>query len=359
MYLKSSEIYIIVGTISIIVVFLAFCPIEIITINNQTMFNTFFNLKFEDGGVFAAITVGIITVLVTGYYNVKNYKSMKLASIPTNSANLLIDLEYIFKPFDELEPQEKYSNIRQAKSISKNLKIIGCKLALTNDEHEEYTPSETELEDLGMYEHKDWYCEKITAGWSPGDEKDEVNLINPNLVSWEKLDENARKFNIDTYRNLPNILETIGLKIIANNTRLLTAELHEYYNEIYGENNPFDDLDIDDKYFNYTQTGQMIKALNKKGYSIVPIDDKAEAITEFSPEELEFLAKNEHEQWCEYKAELGWVYGDEKSVENRTNPKLREWETLDEETRQFNINTYKNLPRLCSNEKVGLKIVRA
>lgn len=140
---------------------------------------------------------------------------------------------------------------------------------------------------------------------------------------------------------------------------MLTAKLHEYYNEIYGENNPFDDLDIDDKYFNYTQTGQMIKALNKKGYSIVPIDDKAEAITEFSPEELEFLAKNEHEQWCEYKAELGWVYGDEKSVENRTNPKLREWETLDEETRQFNINTYKNLPRLCSNEKVGLKIVRA
>lgn len=99
MYLKSSEIYIIVGTISIIVVFLAFCPIEIITINNQTMFNTFFNLKFEDGGVFAAITVGIITVLVTGYYNVKNYKSMKLASIPTNSANLLIDLEYIFNEY--------------------------------------------------------------------------------------------------------------------------------------------------------------------------------------------------------------------------------------------------------------------
>lgn len=100
MYLKSSEVYIIVGTISIIVVFLAFCPIEIITINNQTMFNTFFNLKFEDGGVFAAMAVGIITVLVTGYFNVKNYKSMKLASIPTNSANLLIDLEYIFNEYE-------------------------------------------------------------------------------------------------------------------------------------------------------------------------------------------------------------------------------------------------------------------
>ena len=100
MYLKNSEIYLIVGTLSIIVVFLAFCPIQLVTINNQTMFNTFFNLKFEDGGVFAAIIVGIITVLVSGHYNNKNYKSMKLASIPTNSANLLIDLEYMFNEYE-------------------------------------------------------------------------------------------------------------------------------------------------------------------------------------------------------------------------------------------------------------------
>lgn len=100
MYLKSKEIYIIVGAIALVVVFLAFCPIEIITVNNQTMFSTFFNLKFEDGGVFAAIAVGIITVLVTGYFNVKNYKSVKLTSIPTNSANLLIDLEYIFNEYE-------------------------------------------------------------------------------------------------------------------------------------------------------------------------------------------------------------------------------------------------------------------
>lgn len=99
MYLKSSEIYIIVGTIAITLVFFAFFPIEIITVNNQTMFNTFFNLKFSDGGVFTAIAIGILSVLVTGYFNVKSYKSTKLASIPTNSANLLIDLEYIFNEY--------------------------------------------------------------------------------------------------------------------------------------------------------------------------------------------------------------------------------------------------------------------
>lgn len=100
MYLKNSEIYVIVGTISIIFVFLAFCPIQMVTVNDQIMFNTFFNLKFGDGGVFAAITVGIITVLVSSYYNNKTYKSMKLSSIPTNSANLLVDLEYIFNEYE-------------------------------------------------------------------------------------------------------------------------------------------------------------------------------------------------------------------------------------------------------------------
>ena len=43
-------------------------------------------------------------------------------------------------PFSELPVQERYSNIRQANSISKNLKIIGCEMVLRDDEtRKEYT----------------------------------------------------------------------------------------------------------------------------------------------------------------------------------------------------------------------------
>ena len=262
------------------------------------------------------------------------------------------------KPFNELEPQIKYSNIRQAKSISKNLRIIGCELALENDKHEKYIPSENEFEDLAMYEHKDWYNEKITAGWTPGNERDDEQLIHPSLVSWDKLDPEVKEWNLMSVKNIPNILESVGLKIIENNTRLLTVELHNYYNEVYNDDTPFDNLDIDDKYFNYTQTGLMINALNKKGYDIVPINEVSEAITEFSPEELKFFAKMEHEQWCDYKTELGWTYGAEKSIENKTNPNLCDWKELAEDIRQFNITTYENLPGLCSKEGVGLKIIK-
>lgn len=265
-------------------------------------------------------------------------------------------------PFDDLKPQEKYSNIRQAKSITKNLKIIGCDLALIDDaERKKYEISDSEIEDLAMFEHKDWYCEKITAGWTPGKKRDDENLIHPSLVPWSQLDSKTQDFNKKTIRNIPDILESVGLKIVVNNTRVLTVGLHDYYNEVFdmeGEN-PFDELSSDDKYFNYIQTGLIIKALNEKGYDIVSNKIESEEITEFSPEELEFLAKNEHEQWCDYKTELGWKYGDEKSNENKTNPNICPWEELTSDTREFNINTFKNLPELCSKEGIGLKIIKA
>lgn len=265
-------------------------------------------------------------------------------------------------PFSELKPQEKYSNIRQAKSMSKNLKIIGCEMALeANEEKEAYELTQSEIEDLAMFEHKDWCCEKINAGWSYGKRRNNKKLIHSSLVSWDKLNMKSKNYNIKTMKNIPNFLETLGLKIVVNDTRLLAVGLHDYYNEVYdmsGEN-PFDDLSPDDKYFNYVQSGLIIKALKEKGYSVVSQNYEGEAISEFTTDELEFLAKNEHDQWCDYKAELGWTYDEVKSDENKTNPNLCEWDDLKEETREFNINTFKMLPKICSNENVGLKIVRA
>ena len=70
------------------------------------------------------------------------------------------------------------------------------------------------------------------------------------------------------------------------------------------------------------------------------------------------LAIIEHNNWCDYKTELGWKYDPEKSNENKTNPNLQEWEKVSEDTRQFNIDTIKNLPRICSYDSVGLKIIK-
>jgi len=100
MYLKSKEKYLIIGGVVAFIVTLVFCPVFQTSSNNGTMFNTLIGLKFQDGGVFAALIVGIGTVLATVYNSNKNYKAMKLSLIPTKSANLLIDLEHIFNEYE-------------------------------------------------------------------------------------------------------------------------------------------------------------------------------------------------------------------------------------------------------------------
>lgn len=100
MYLKSQEKYLILGGLVTLIVTLVFCPVFQAPNNNQTMLYTVVGLKFQDGGVFAALIVGIWTVLATVYNSNKNYKAMKLSLIPTKSANLLIDLEHIFNEYE-------------------------------------------------------------------------------------------------------------------------------------------------------------------------------------------------------------------------------------------------------------------
>lgn len=99
MYIKYKYKFILLGLLSLIAVFLVFCPIQTAFVDNHIVFSSLSHLKFEDGGVFTAITVGMFTVLISSYYNIKNYKSMKLVSIPENSANLLMDVEYIFMEY--------------------------------------------------------------------------------------------------------------------------------------------------------------------------------------------------------------------------------------------------------------------
>ncbi|WP_407421824.1 RyR domain-containing protein [Methanobrevibacter sp.] len=261
------------------------------------------------------------------------------------------------KIFESLTPSEQYSNMRQAKSISKNLSMIGCEIAFKSDKRDEYILSDNEINDLAMFEHKDWCSEKIEAGWSPGKDKDDKKLIHPLLDDWENLDSSVQEDNKKTIENLVKILSNVDLKVVFNKTRLLSIELHNYYNEVFNSDIPFDSLSDEQKYFNYKQADFIINFLKEHGYNIVFEKDEGIHITEFNPKEIECLAKKEHEKWCDYKRNLGWEEG-EKSEEDKTNPNICEWKDLDESTREFNKNTIKKLPDLCSNQDAGLKIIK-
>lgn len=116
-------------------------------------------------------------------------------------------------PFSELTPHLKIANIRQARSIPIKLNIIGCELADKRDEREAILEfSDDELLDLAIFEHDEWCQEKEGTGWVYGEKKDVENLVTPYLVPWEELPEDIQQYDIDPVKNIPSLIDSIGLK---------------------------------------------------------------------------------------------------------------------------------------------------
>lgn len=258
--------------------------------------------------------------------------------------------------FDSLSPHLKLANIRQARSIPKKLNMIGCELANMSDKREAITEfSENEVLDLAIYEHDEWCEEKLGQGWTYGEVRDDENLIHDCLVPWEDLTPEIQQYDIDPVKNIPPLIESIGLKIVRSKIRMLTIEMHKFYAE---ENNAgeFEDLPDYIKYSNYKQADFLVKILAELGYDVVDVESPGTAVESFDEDSLEYLAEREHTAWYKLKVNLGWKYGSVRDDEMKMNPNLVEWDMLDIRKKDANKRTFRNLPQMCKN--VDLKIVK-
>ena len=259
--------------------------------------------------------------------------------------------------FEELTPQLKIANIRQARSIPGKLDLIGCEIATEDDEREAISEfTEDEVLDLAIREHDEWCKEKEGTGWIYGEEKDLENLVTPYLVPWEDLTPEIQQYDIDPVLNIPNLMKSLGLKVVRTKQRLLTFEMHKFYMESHEDSQQFDDLPDYIKYSNYKQTDFLVKILSELGYDMVDIESTGKAITNFDEDSIDYLAQREHNAWYKLKVNLGWKYDSVKDYDAKTNPNLVDWDQLDYETQEYNKLTFRNLPQLCEN--VGLKIVK-
>ena len=300
-------------------------------------------------------------------------------------------------PFDDLLSHYKKSNVRQAKSYPRKLNIIGCEMVPVSDERPAHEFTELEIEDLAILEHKDWCDEKRNTGWISHYEafddelmseedlitedefirfneankeaeerysniepifKDEERRIHPNLVDWDELNDETKDKDRDPVRQMPEILEELGLKIVKTKLRLLTLEMHNFFKDEYGSLKDvpkFEELDEATKYSNYKQTTFLVKILAENNYKIVSKDAKGKAIAEFRDDEIEYFAKREHNAWYRRKVNLGWNRGP-RDNEAKINPNIAPWDDLDFDTKEANMFTFTKLPESC--DKVGLKIIR-
>lgn len=265
--------------------------------------------------------------------------------------------------FDDLEPEFKLSNLRQARSIPKKLNMIGCEIAsLTGSDTRPALSAddfdEKEKENLARFEHIEWCEEKRGNGWVFGEIKNNERRETPNLVEWEKLDPDIKELDRNTVSIIPTVLEKIGLKVVESKIRLLTIEMHNFYSSHEKDIQKFEDLPDYIKFSNYKQTDFLVKILNEKGFDLVSADEPGKEITRFDDRDLDYFAEREHYGWCRLKIALGWKYGlfDE---EGKTSPNLLQWEDLDENIKKSNRKTFEYLPFICKDPKIGLKIVKS
>ncbi|MBR4447119.1 RyR domain-containing protein [Methanobrevibacter sp.] len=261
------------------------------------------------------------------------------------------------KEFDELSAQLKIANIRQARSIPRKLNVIGCELANLSDKREAITEfSDEEILDLAILEHDEWCDEKIGTGWTYGEVRDDSKLIHNYLVPWDELTPEIQQYDIDPVKNIPSLVESIGLKIVKTKVRMLTIEMHKFYQSNEEGTQDFEDLPDYIKYSNYKQADFLVKILNELGYDVVDSESPGEAVDSFDNDSLEYLAKREHNAWYKLKVNVGWRYGPARDDEQKLNPNLVDWDHLDISKKDSNMRTFRNLPQLCKN--VDLKIVK-
>ncbi|HUT95509.1 MAG TPA: NAD-binding protein [Thermoguttaceae bacterium] len=77
---------------------------------------------------------------------------------------------------------------------------------------------------------------------------------------------------------------------------------------------------------------------------------------QFSDDEVETMARMEHERWMVERFLGGWVYGEIRDEEGQTNPDLIPWDKLPEGEKKYNRETIRGYPSLLA--KAGFEIYR-
>jgi TrkA family protein/RyR domain-containing protein len=120
----------------------------------------------------------------------------------------------------------------------------------------------------------------------------------------------------------------------------------------------WEELDETEREVNRRFADDIQNKLSLVGYMLVPmpLPDPNEPAFAFSSEEVELLAKEEHERWMADKLAEGWRYGPKRDNARRIHDQIKPWEELDEENRDLDRDAVRELPSVI--ELAGFKLQR-
>jgi voltage-gated potassium channel Kch len=108
---------------------------------------------------------------------------------------------------------------------------------------------------------------------------------------------------------------------------------------------------------NRRQADHIPLKLKAIGCATIPLGDWRASPLELTADEVERLARLEHDRWMAERLLDGWTYAPEpKDLQRRTTPWLIRWEDMPDAQRDYDRNTVRNLPRFLA--QAGLQLVR-
>jgi len=161
----------------------------------------------------------------------------------------------------------------------------------------------------------------------------------------------TKRFNEILYAN------DLKYKVFIPAREKMAKMVHDYYRESNkGTMNdiPWSQLSVYDQQQNRYQVDSITDTLHSLGFDVELFDKEEQA---FNQDELiNELAIAEHERWMKDKISQGFKFGMEKSVELMTHPNILDWNKLNPEDRQKDIDAMSKIPNLLS--VTGLSIVK-
>ena len=119
---------------------------------------------------------------------------------------------------------------------------------------------------------------------------------------------------------------------------------------------PWDELPEHLRESNRDQAGHIGVKLRAMGCGLAPLTDWDEPLFTFSADEVERLARLEHDRWVDERRRGGWRPGPAKDVSLKITPYLVSWEELTEAVREQDREPVRQLPRFLAG--AGFKIIR-
>ncbi|UCD58019.1 MAG: NAD-binding protein, partial [Candidatus Hydrogenedentota bacterium] len=107
---------------------------------------------------------------------------------------------------------------------------------------------------------------------------------------------------------------------------------------------PWEELREDEKENNRDQAEHLAKRLETSGYRIMALTDWDAENFVFPPEEVEEMARMEHERWCTRKRGAGFTYAPGTKAD-KTDPDLVPWDELGPASREKYRNIVREAPR--------------